>query len=458
MSPPPRLPLHLRFAPPAGARPLDPGHWAPFLSTRPLETRLFGTRTLGERASEAVARGVEEMPSMGAAAALPPGGATLLLDPRFVPEQPLPLAALRALGEGRGVLLLDDDGRGVGEGSVSGEGRPAAPRGPGNEEDGAAEAGMPEPTDPLPPVRIPWPGFTLGSAWELMHRNPGRITRDLLEAPPARALPLDPPPPGVTVLGSYPVTAAPGVEIDPQVVLDARKGPIHLSRGVRVRAFTRLEGPAWIGEGTHLFGGVLAEVSLGPVCRVRGEVECTVMDGWCNKAHDGYLGHAVLGRWVNLGALTTNSDLKNTYGPVRVALDAHRTEDTGLLKVGVLLGDHVKTGIGTLLNTGTVVGAGSTLFAGGVGLPPKWVPPFSWGAGPDLAPARLEAVLEVVERAMARRDVVLSAPEREALKALWRETHGASAEAGDPGKGTAGEGDAEGGEEGEATAHAGGPA
>lgn len=432
--------LRLQFTPPPNARPLDPGHWAPFLSTRPLETRLFGTRTLGERASEAVARGVEGMQGRSTTEAPATGGATLLLDPRFVPEQPLPLAALRALAEGRGVLLLDDEGRVVGEGGpAEEEGRKAGVK--GDEPSASGPEGV---SEALPPPRIPWPGFTLRSAWDLMHRNPERITRDLLEAPPAQALPLDPPPPGVSLLGSYPVTAAPGVEVDPQVVLDARKGPIHLCAGVRIRAFTRLEGPAWIGEGTHLMGGILAEVSLGPVCRVRGEVECSIMDGWCNKAHDGYLGHAVLGRWVNLGALTTNSDLKNTYGSVRVALDARRTEDTGLLKVGILLGDHVKTGIGTLLNTGTVVGAGSTLFAGGAGLPPRWVPPFSWGAGSDLVPARLEAVLEVAERAMARRDVDLSPPEREALKALWRETHGAAPTEGEGPEGDAKEANPEG--------------
>jgi UDP-N-acetylglucosamine diphosphorylase/glucosamine-1-phosphate N-acetyltransferase len=416
---PDAAPLHLRFAPPRAGAPLDPGHWVPFLATRPLQDRLHGTRTLGERVARAVARGMAQDPSPppaspGAARAAAPGdGIALVVDPRFVPDQPLPAEAARALAAGTpSVALLDDEGQVV---ARSDDAPVRTSTHPTNHGGGDAREGE---------LRLPWPGHLLRSAWDLMHRNPARITRDLLEDPPAGALPLDPPPPGVTLLGSYPITAAPGVEIDPQVVLDARKGPIHLSGGVRVRAFTRLEGPAWIGAGTQLTGGVLSEVSVGPVCRVRGEVECSILDGWCNKAHDGYLGHAVLGRWVNLGALTTNSDLKNTYGTVRVALDAARTEDTGLLKVGVLLGDHVKTGIGTLLNTGTVVGAGSTLFAGGEGLPPRWVPPFSWGSGDTLVPARLHATLEVAERAMARRDEALTPPEREALETLWEATHG----------------------------------
>jgi UDP-N-acetylglucosamine diphosphorylase / glucose-1-phosphate thymidylyltransferase / UDP-N-acetylgalactosamine diphosphorylase / glucosamine-1-phosphate N-acetyltransferase / galactosamine-1-phosphate N-acetyltransferase len=225
----------------------------------------------------------------------------------------------------------------------------------------------------------------------------------------------------------------------PPVVLDAREGPIHLAEGVEVQALTRLEGPAWIGPGTRLQGGIFSSLSAGPVCRLRGEIEASVLNGWCNKAHDGYLGHAVLGRWVNLGALTTNSDLKNTYGTVRVPISASGTVDTGLIKIGVLLGDHVKTGIGTLLNTGTVVGTGSTLFAGG-GLPPRWVPPFSWGAGGTLVPYRLEAFLDVAERAMARRERVLEADERQALAALWHAVHGEGASGSGPASGTSGDG------------------
>ena len=97
-----------------------------------------------------------------------------------------------------------------------------------------------------------------------------------------------------------------------------------------------------------MLGGVLEDVSIGPVCKVRGEVESSVFVGFANKAHDGFLGHTVVGCWVNLGAMTANSDLKNTYGPVRARVGG-RTTDTGLTKAGSLLGDHVRTGIGTLL-------------------------------------------------------------------------------------------------------------
>jgi hypothetical protein len=139
-----------------------------------------------------------------------------------------------------------------------------------------------------------------------------------------------------------------------------------------------------------------------------------------NKAHDGYLGHSLLGRWVNLGAFTTNSDLKNNYGPVRAGAAAGEVE-TGLLKLGVLVGDHAKTGIGTLLNAGTVVGAGSNVYGGR--FPWKWIPPFGWGTSEAFGPYRLEPFLATVERAMGRRGILLDTGEREFLTKAWRSVH-----------------------------------
>ncbi|MEX0912377.1 MAG: hypothetical protein WD031_03025, partial [Gemmatimonadota bacterium] len=134
------------------------------------------------------------------------------------------------------------------------------------------------------------------------------------------------------------------------------------------------------------------------------------------KQHDGHMGHAYLGRWVNLGAETTNSDLKNNYGTIRVwTPDGER--DTGEMKMGSLIGDHVKTGIGLLLNTGTVIGAGSNLY--GAVMPPKYVPPFSWGTGSELAEYQLDKFLETAERAMGRRQVTLSPGVRAQLTRAW---------------------------------------
>jgi hypothetical protein len=165
-----------------------------------------------------------------------------------------------------------------------------------------------------------------------------------------------------------------------------------------------------------LLGGPIEAISAGPVCRLRGELADTVCLGYVNKQHDGHIGHAYLGRWVNLGAETTNSDLKNNYGSIRIRLPQGEV-DTGEIKLGSLLGDHVKTGIGLLLNTGTVIGAGSSLY--GAAMPPKFVPPFSWGTGEEVVEYRLEKFLEVAERAMQRRAVALSPAMREQLRRAW---------------------------------------
>jgi hypothetical protein len=145
---------------------------------------------------------------------------------------------------------------------------------------------------------------------------------------------------------------------------------------------------------------------------VRGEVTDSIFLGFSNKAHDGHIGHAVLGRWVNLGAGTINSDLKNTYSSVRLRL-ADGDVDTGLLKCGAFIGDHVKTGIGTLLSTGTVIGAGSNLFGGR--MPPTSVPAFSWGEGDRLGEHRIDKFFATAEIAMLRRGVELSEGMRHVL-------------------------------------------
>jgi len=174
------------------------------------------------------------------------------------------------------------------------------------------------------------------------------------------------------------VYIAPGAEIHPMVVLDAANGPIYIDRDVEVHPFSRIEGPCYIGPESILLGAKCREGnSIGPVCRIGGEVEESIIQGYSNKYHDGFLGHAYVGEWVNLGALTTNSDLKNDYGNVQIALPGRRPVDTGSNKVGSLIGDHTKTSIGTLLNTGSYVGAMALILATGKPLA-KFIPSFAW--------------------------------------------------------------------------------
>ena len=157
-------------------------------------------------------------------------------------------------------------------------------------------------------------------------------------------------------------------------------------------------------------------VSAGPRCRLHGEISTSVFNGYANKSHDGFLGHSVVAEWVNLGAGTITSNLKNTYGPIRLTLHGARHE-TGLMFLGSLFGDHVKTAIGTMLPTGCVVGVGANLF--GTRRPPSEVAPFTWGLdeqGPVLEVGRF---VEIAERVLPRRDIVMDDAMRRYLAALW---------------------------------------
>jgi UDP-N-acetylglucosamine diphosphorylase/glucosamine-1-phosphate N-acetyltransferase len=198
------------------------------------------------------------------------------------------------------------------------------------------------------------------------------------------------------------ILIAESAEIEPQVTLDAREGPILIGENVKIQAHTRIEGPAAICNGAVLCGGkIRAGTTIGPHCRVGGEVEQSIFQAYSNKYHDGFIGHAYIGEWVNLGALTTNSDLKNNYGNVRVEFPSG-TVETEAMKVGCFLGDHVKTGIGTLLNTGTVVGFASNVFGGGMPAE-KHIPSFMWGGKDGFEEFRLEKAKEVARAVVPRR-------------------------------------------------------
>ena len=169
-----------------------------------------------------------------------------------------------------------------------------------------------------------------------------------------RAAPTSGVPDGSIVLGDPTDVIVLGASVEPGVVFDVRHGAVVIDEAVEVRHGTRLEGPVYAGPGTRLLGGFIRSSVFGPECRVRGEIAASVFLGYANKAHDGFVGHSVVGHWVNLGAGTTTSNLKNTYGLVRLEVHGQRIE-TGRHNLGTLFGDHAKTAIGTMLATGTVV-------------------------------------------------------------------------------------------------------
>jgi UDP-N-acetylglucosamine diphosphorylase/glucosamine-1-phosphate N-acetyltransferase len=217
----------------------------------------------------------------------------------------------------------------------------------------------------------------------------------------------------VTVLGTNKVIVLGEVEIEPHVVLDATAGPILINSGTHVRAFTRIVGPCYMGRDVQVMGGDVSGCSIGDVCKVRGELSSTVFIGYSNKGHDGFVGHSYLGRWVNLGAGTITSNLKNTYGSVALWTTTG-VRDSGLQFLGTLFGDHVKTGIGLRLSTGTVLGAGANVYDQ---MPPKVVPPFAWGGAAPYSVYRADKFVETAARMMARRHVELSDRARRHLMA-----------------------------------------
>ncbi|MFM7148488.1 MAG: putative sugar nucleotidyl transferase [Gemmataceae bacterium] len=191
--------------------------------------------------------------------------------------------------------------------------------------------------------------------------------------------------------------------IEPMVVVDTTRGPVVIDRDAVIKAFTRLEGPCYIGPESMIFGGkVQAGTSIGPNCRIGGEVEQSIVWGYSNKYHDGFLGHSYLGAWVNLAAGTSTSDLRNDYGEIRVSV-AGKLLRTGKTKIGSFLGDHTKTGLGTLLNTGTSAGVFCQILPTGT-LLPRTIPSFTMVVDGLLKEqGGLETMLQTAHRVMGRR-------------------------------------------------------
>ncbi|CAN5570898.1 GlmU family protein [soil metagenome] len=223
-------------------------------------------------------------------------------------------------------------------------------------------------------------------------------------------------PDGSIRIGTHPVYVADGATIEPSVCFDTSAGPIFVSRGAHVHAFTRLVGPLYIGAGSSVTTDRVAASSIGDSCKVHGELSNTIFIGHANKGHDGFVGHSILGRWVNLGAGTITSNLKNTYGTVQL-WTPDGVRETGLQFLGTMFGDHAKTGIGLTLTTGSVIGAGANVF--GSVMPPKAVAPFSWGESGAFAEYSLDKFLDVAERMMSRRHVTLTPRARAQLAASY---------------------------------------
>lgn len=216
----------------------------------------------------------------------------------------------------------------------------------------------------------------------------------------------------------------PGARVE-ACMLNTQAGPIYIGKGAEVMEGSMLRGPIALGDGAQIKMGakVYGPSAFGPECRVGGEVNNSVLLGYSNKGHDGFLGNSVLGEWCNLGADTNNSNLKNTYGSVAAWSYAEEAfVDTGLQFCGLVMGDHAKCGINTMFNTGTVVGVSANVF--GAGFPSKHVPSFSWGGAADTETYELAKALQVCARVMERRHKQLTPVDEAVLRHVFETTWG----------------------------------
>ncbi|MCD6318874.1 hypothetical protein J7M02_07400 [Candidatus Aerophobetes bacterium] len=215
---------------------------------------------------------------------------------------------------------------------------------------------------------------------------------------------------------------AKSAQIHPFVVLDTTEGPIYIDEEAVIYPHTRIEGPSYIGKATHIFQANIKQgVSLGPICRVGGEVEESIIHGFSNKFHTGFLGHSYVGEWVNLGAMSTTSDIKNDFSSVQVYIEGE-LRDSKQIKVGSFIGDHSKIGIGCLLNTGTVVGVGAIVVPSGEVLP-KFIPSFVWYLkGKFYKGYGFGKIIEGTKEQMKRRNMEMSEEEYELLREVFELT------------------------------------
>lgn len=266
--------------------------------------------------------------------------------------------------------------------------------------------------------RVNAPGVWLEHPWQLIEQNTNLLTRDFASF--SRTDGDQRERPDVAIAGQRDqVWIDPTAEIEPYVMIDARSGPVSIAAGAVVQSFTRIEGPAHIGLGARLYrASIRSGVTIGEGCRVGGEVENSILQAHVNKYHDGFLGHAYVCPWVNLGAQTANSDLKSDYTPVKYARPVGSIS-TGLKKVGCFIGDHTKTGLGSLINTGSHIGVMAMVLPSG-GLLPRFIPSFATVWNGELTETfSIDRCFAAAAAAMERRNHRFTA----AQQRLFREVH-----------------------------------
>ncbi|OGU58250.1 MAG: hypothetical protein A2V66_03395 [Ignavibacteria bacterium RBG_13_36_8] len=207
------------------------------------------------------------------------------------------------------------------------------------------------------------------------------------------------------------------VDILPNVVMDAENGPIYISKGVKILANVYIQGPVFIGKNTLVkSNAAIYQTTIGEVCKIGGEIDNSIIHSYTNKQHEGYLGHSYLASWINIGASTNNSDLKNNYGNVKVLLNSESVDTLSQL-VGLIMGDHSKTAINTMFNTGTIVGVACNIF--GSGFPKRYLPSFTWGGSDLMKTNNLKEIIESAEIVMSRRNISMTKTDKELFHTVF---------------------------------------
>jgi len=258
------------------------------------------------------------------------------------------------------------------------------------------------------------------NTWDIFSLNAEAIQQDFDLITEGRTS--QPIPEGTRYINKENIFIEEGAEIN-FAILNASKGPIYIGKDAVVLENSAVKGPFAMCEKAVLKMGakIYGATTLGPFCKVGGEVNNSVLFAYSSKGHDGYLGNSVIGEWCNLGADTNNSNLKNNYAEVKLwDYDTGRFAKTGLQFCGLMMGDHSKCGINSMFNTGTVIGVSANLF--GSGFPRNFVPSFSWGGASGFTEYKTNKVFEVAETVMKRKDIIFDEKEQKILEYVFEET------------------------------------
>lgn len=265
-------------------------------------------------------------------------------------------------------------------------------------------------------------GLPAQTPWEILAKSDALITADWEEWNQTQPTGRRVLPRGVHLIGNRSdVYLSESAVLQPGCVLDVSNGPIIIADGAQIK-FSHIQGPVFIGTNCIIDGAKLRSgTSLGPHCKVGGEVSSSIFQSRVNKAHEGFVGHSWAGRWVNFGAMATTSNLKNTYGNIRYQQSEDTTIETGVQFLGALIGDHTKIGIGQLLSTGSNIGVGCNIFGGPVA--PKFIPSYCWIDPQNAEEYRIDKCLQTVRATLARRNAKLRPASADLLEHHFASTH-----------------------------------